>query len=89
MGQPYAGQGLMTDGLRAALPFVFDDLRLHRLEAACLPHNEPSKERPDEGRLPRRKAWRGNICGSTASGPITLLFALLRADYDALLRAPR
>src|ERR1051325_1544077 len=43
MGQPYAGQGLMTDALRATLPFVFDDLRLHRLEAACLPHNEPSK----------------------------------------------
>ena len=43
MGQPYAGQGLMTDALRASLPFVFDELRLHRLEAACLPHNEPSK----------------------------------------------
>jgi hypothetical protein len=25
MGQPYAGQGLMTDALRASLPFVFDD----------------------------------------------------------------
>ena len=33
MGQPFAGQGLMTDGLRATLPFVFDDLRLHRLDA--------------------------------------------------------
>ena len=43
MGQPYAGQGLMTDALRATLPFAFDELRLHRLEAACLPHNEPSK----------------------------------------------
>ncbi len=36
MGQPFAGQGMMTDALRAILPFVFDELRLHRLEAACL-----------------------------------------------------
>ena len=43
MGKPYAGQGLMRDAVRALLPFVFDDLGLHRLEAACLPSNEPSK----------------------------------------------
>jgi ribosomal-protein-alanine N-acetyltransferase len=88
MGQPYAGQGLMTDGLRATLPFVFDDLRLHRLEAACLPHNEPSKAVltkvgfHEEG-LARQYL---RINGQWADH---LLFALLRADYDALLRAPR
>lgn len=43
MGQPHAGRGLMTEALGALLPFVFEELRLHRLEAACLPHNEPSK----------------------------------------------
>ena len=43
MGQRYAGQGIMTEALAAMLPFVFDELNLHRLEAACLPHNEPSK----------------------------------------------
>lgn len=42
-GKPYAGQGYMTDGLGALLPFVFQELRLHRLEAACLPSNERSK----------------------------------------------
>lgn len=88
MGQPYAGQGLMTDALRATLPFVFDDLRLHRLEAACLPHNEPSKGVltkvgfHEEG-LARQYL---RINGQWADH---LLFALLRADYDALLRAPR
>ena len=33
----------MTDGLRLALAFAFDRLRLHRVEAACLPHNQASR----------------------------------------------
>ena len=43
MGQAFAGKGLMTEALRAMLPFIFDEVRLNRLEAACLPSNEPSK----------------------------------------------
>jgi ribosomal-protein-alanine N-acetyltransferase len=43
IGKRHAGQGRMTDALRAALPFVFDELNLRRLEAACLPGNEASK----------------------------------------------
>jgi len=43
MGKPYAGKGLMTEAARTAMPFVFDDLQLHRLEAACVPTNERSK----------------------------------------------
>jgi len=42
IGAPYAGQGKMTAGVRAIIPFVFETLRLHRLEAACLPRNEAS-----------------------------------------------
>ena len=42
MGQPYAGRGYMSRAVRAAAGFVFGTLRLHRLEAACLPHNEAS-----------------------------------------------
>jgi ribosomal-protein-alanine N-acetyltransferase len=43
MGARFAGQGLMTDAVRALLPWLFDTLRLHRVEAACLPSNGPSK----------------------------------------------
>jgi ribosomal-protein-alanine N-acetyltransferase len=32
----------MTDAVRASLPFAFVTLGLHRLEAACLPHNHAS-----------------------------------------------
>lgn len=42
VGQPYARQGVMFAALSAILPFVFDQLRLHRLEAACLPSNTAS-----------------------------------------------
>jgi ribosomal-protein-alanine N-acetyltransferase len=39
IGEPFARQGFMTDAMAALMPFVFQQLRLHRLEAACLPHN--------------------------------------------------
>jgi len=42
VGQPYARRGYMSAAVRAVIPFVFDVLRLHRLEAACLPTNEAS-----------------------------------------------
>ncbi|MEZ5774531.1 MAG: GNAT family protein [Hyphomicrobiaceae bacterium] len=42
MGMPHAGQGFMTEAVRTVLPFVFNSLWLHRLEAACLPRNVAS-----------------------------------------------
>jgi [ribosomal protein S5]-alanine N-acetyltransferase len=42
IGAPYAGRGLMTDAVRSVVPFAFSALRLHRLEAACLPTNAAS-----------------------------------------------
>lgn len=43
MGQQHAGRGHMQDAVAAVLGFVFEELGLHRLEAACLPHNDRSK----------------------------------------------
>ena len=42
MGAPFAGQGYMTEAVRALVPFAFGPLRLHRLEAACIPTNAAS-----------------------------------------------
>jgi [ribosomal protein S5]-alanine N-acetyltransferase len=42
MGAPYARQGLMSRALRVLIPFSFVNLRLHRLEAACISTNVPS-----------------------------------------------
>jgi ribosomal-protein-alanine N-acetyltransferase len=42
MGEPFAGRGYMTAAVRALVPFAFNTLRLHRLEAACIPSNTAS-----------------------------------------------
>jgi [ribosomal protein S5]-alanine N-acetyltransferase len=42
VGAPHVRRGFMTQALAAVVPFVFDELKLHRLEAACLPHNQAS-----------------------------------------------
>lgn len=42
MGAPFAGQGYMTDAVRAVSRFGIETLGLHRLEAACLPWNAAS-----------------------------------------------
>jgi [ribosomal protein S5]-alanine N-acetyltransferase len=42
VGAKYAKQGYMTAAVHAVVPFVFDSLELHRLEAACLPTNTAS-----------------------------------------------
>lgn len=41
-GRRFARRGLMTAAVRGVLPFAFETLKLHRVEAACLPNNEPS-----------------------------------------------
>ena len=43
IGAPFARQGYMTDAMAALIPFVFGTLGLHRIEAACLPGNEASR----------------------------------------------
>ena len=41
-GEAYARQGIMTAAVRALIPYAFSSLRLHRLEAACIPTNAAS-----------------------------------------------
>jgi ribosomal-protein-alanine N-acetyltransferase len=42
MGLPFVRHGYMTAAVRAVIPFAFNTLRLHRLEAACIPSNAGS-----------------------------------------------
>ena len=39
IGERYAGRGLMSDAVKVLTRFAFDTLRLHRIEAACIPDN--------------------------------------------------
>jgi [ribosomal protein S5]-alanine N-acetyltransferase len=43
VGERFARQGYMNSAVRALIPFIFRTLGLHRIEAACLPANEPSQ----------------------------------------------
>lgn len=43
IGLPHANKGYMTEAIGVALAFAFEDLDLHRVEAACLPRNGASK----------------------------------------------
>ncbi len=80
MGQPHAGQGFMRDAVEAVLPHVFGKMGLHRLEAACLPHNERSigllratgftKEGYAKGYLRINGQWQDHI-----------LFAITKEDW--------
>jgi [ribosomal protein S5]-alanine N-acetyltransferase len=42
MGLPFIRHGYMTAAVRAVIPFALASLRLHRLEAACIPSNAGS-----------------------------------------------
>ena len=42
MGEPYAGHGHMFAALQIVIPYIFHDMRLHRIEAACIPSNTRS-----------------------------------------------
>jgi ribosomal-protein-alanine N-acetyltransferase len=42
IGEPFARHGLMTGAVQGLVPFAFGSLRLHRLEAACIPSNNAS-----------------------------------------------
>jgi ribosomal-protein-alanine N-acetyltransferase len=44
IGLPHAGRGYMTEAAGLVCDFAFNRLRLHRIEASCLPHNEPSRK---------------------------------------------
>lgn len=79
IGSPYARKGYMYQAVGAIIPFVFDVIGLHRLEAACIPDNEASRRLllkagfREEGRarsyLQIDGEWRDHI-----------LFALLETD---------
>jgi len=43
MGKPHARKGYMSEAIQLSLDFSFDTLGLHRIEAACLPSNTPSR----------------------------------------------
>ena len=79
MGEPHAGRGHMARAVRATTGFAFATLRLHRLEAACLPHNLASQRLLERVGFQREGYARAylRIAGVWQDH---LLFALLESD---------
>jgi [ribosomal protein S5]-alanine N-acetyltransferase len=79
IGQPYARRGYMLAAVRALLPFAFDSLRLHRLEAACIPTNQASIGLLHKSGFQREGYARGYLC-INGTWQDHLLFARLKGD---------
>jgi [ribosomal protein S5]-alanine N-acetyltransferase len=62
MGERHANRGGMTRAVRALIPFAFATLHLHRLEAACLPHNAASMRLLEKVGFRREGLARGLVC---------------------------
>ena len=89
IGEPYARQGRMTAALRTVSDFAFRGLGLHRLEAACVPQNEPSQrllkkvgfehEGMARAYLKINGAWRDHLLFGMISDAVTGRIPLDRA----------
>lgn len=81
VGAPFARKGYMTAAVRALLPFCFDTLRLHRVEAACIPDNRASIGLLEKTGFRREGYARGYLC-INGLWQDHLLYARLKDDVD-------
>jgi ribosomal-protein-alanine N-acetyltransferase len=79
MGAPHAGKGRMTRAVAAAVAFGFSTLRLHRLEAACIPSNVASATLLERNGFQREGFARAYLCINGAWRD-HCLFARLESD---------
>jgi ribosomal-protein-alanine N-acetyltransferase len=79
MGAPYAHQGYMTAAVATMLPFAFGMLRLHRVEAACIPGNDASIRLLEHTGFQREGFARQYLC-INGVWQDHILFARLRDD---------
>lgn len=79
IGQPYIKQGYMSAAVRALIPAAFEMLRLHRLEAACIPTNLASVRLLEKTGFRREGYARAYLC-INGMWQDHLLYARLRTD---------
>lgn len=81
VGAPFARKGYMTAAVRALIPYSFNALRLHRLEAACIPDNAASVRLLERTGFRREGYARGYLC-INGIWQDHLLYARLKDDID-------
>lgn len=82
MGLPHARQGYMSEALGRIVTYGFDALGLHRLEAACLPHNEASRALLERAGFRPEGAARKYLC-INGKWQDHLIYARLSEDRPA------
>jgi len=82
VGEPFARQRYMTSALPLVVDFAFERLALHRLEAACLPSNIPSRSLLARAGFQQEGYAREYLC-IAGKWQDHLLFAILRGDRTA------
>jgi [ribosomal protein S5]-alanine N-acetyltransferase len=82
VGAPFARHGYMLAAVRALIPFGFGALRLHRLEAACIPTNAASIGLLEKAGFAREGYAREYLC-INGMWQDHLLFARLKDDPPA------
>ena len=88
MGKPHANQGYMSEALPLVLDYAFESLRLHRVEAACLPENGPSRSLLSKTGFVEEGIARKYL-RIDAEWRDHLLFSMLNEDWCAARAAPR
>jgi len=73
--------GHMTAAVKTVLPFAFGTLRLHRVEAACIPTNVPSIRLLERCSFAREGYARQYLC-INGIWQDHLLFARLKGDGE-------
>jgi ribosomal-protein-alanine N-acetyltransferase len=79
IGAAYARQGYMTAAVNAIVPFAFGTLKLHRIEAACIPANVASVRLLEKTGFRREGFARQYLC-IDGIWQDHLLFARLKDD---------
>jgi ribosomal-protein-alanine N-acetyltransferase len=82
-GERHARQGYMTEGLQLIFSFAFQHARLHRIEAACLPNNAPSRGLLAKSGF-REEGYAQAYLSIDGRWQDHVLFALLREEWTAL-----
>lgn len=82
IGAPYARQGYMTEAMQCMLGFAFEHLDLHRVEAACLPHNAASEALLRKSGF-RQEGLARRYLRIGGAWQDHLTFAILREDWEA------
>ena len=82
IGKPHARQGYMSEAIRLVLGFAFEQLGLHRCEAACLIANRASQS-VLRGAGFREEGLAKRYLRINGEWQDHLLFALLREDAEA------